>query len=130
MMHDLDHEIVLTNGLILPSPRQILDHDVQLHRAVIERQKALLEDILKCEDTLRNAIRRHNQYHETFNMRRIIEKQRRYDRYHSLQNDLIKLEGDLKCLSQDLDQDIKRLNELRNQATSTSHNNSANNNND
>jgi len=37
MMHDLDQEIVLSNGLILPSPRQILDHDIQLHTAVIER---------------------------------------------------------------------------------------------
>ena len=71
MMHDLDHEIVLPNGLILPSPRQILDHDVQFHKAVIERQKALLEDILKCEEALRNGIRRHTQSHETFNMRRL-----------------------------------------------------------
>jgi len=130
MMHDLDQEIALPNGLILPSPRQILDHDVQLHTAVIERQKALLKDILKCEVALRNGIRRHTQSHETFNMRRIIEKQQRYDRYYSLKNDLIKLEGDLKSLNQDLDQDIERLNQLRNQATSSSHNNSASKNND
>ena len=70
-MHDLDQKIVLRNGLILPSPRQILDHDVQFHTAVIERQKALLEDILKCEQALRNGIRRHTQSHETFNMRRL-----------------------------------------------------------
>ena len=127
-MHDLDQEIVLANGLILPSPRHILDHDVQLHTAVIERQKALLEDIFKYEDALQNAIHRHKQSHETFNMRRIIEKQQRYDRYHSLQNDLIKLEGDLKSLNQDLDQDIRRVNQLRNQAASSSHINSANNN--
>ena len=126
MMHDLDQEIVLSNGLILPSPRQILDHDIQLHTAVIERQKALLEDILKCEAALRNGIRRHTQSHETFCMRRIVEKQQRYDRYHSLKNDLIKLEGDLK----NLNQDIERLNRLRNQATSSSHNNFAKDNND
>ena len=125
MMHDLDQEIVLPNGLILPSPRQILDHDVQFHTAVIERQKALLEDILKCEEALQNGIRRHTQSHETVNIRRIIEKQRRYDRYHKLQTDLIKLEGDLKSLNQDLDQDLKWLNQLRNQATSSSSNNSA-----
>jgi len=63
-------------------------------------------------------------------MRRIIEKQQRYDRYHSLKNHLIKLEGDLKNLNQDLEQDIERLNQLRTQATSSSHNNSANLNND
>ena len=124
-MHDLDQEIVLPNGLILPSPRQILDHDVQFHTAVIERQKALLEDILKCEQALRNGIRRHTQSHETFNIRRIIEKQQRYDRYHSLNNDLIKLEGDLKSLNQDLEQDLERLNKLQNQATSSSTSNSA-----
>ena len=129
-MHDLDQEIVLANGLILPSPRQILDRDIQLHTAVIERQKALLEDILKCEVSLRNAIPRHKQSHENFNMRRIIEKQQRYDRYYSLENNLRKLEGDIKSLHQDLDQDIKRLNQLRNQATSSSYNNSASNNND
>jgi len=130
MMHDLDQEIVLPNGVVLPSPRQILDHDVQFHTAVIERQKALLEDILKCEEALRNGIRRHTQSHETYNMRRIIEKQQRYDRYHKLQNDLIKLEGDLKSLNQDLDQDLKRLNQLRDQATTSSYNNSASLNND
>jgi len=37
MMHDLDQEIVLSNGLILPSPRQILNRDIQLHTAVVER---------------------------------------------------------------------------------------------
>jgi len=71
-------EIVLSNGLILPSPRQILDHDIQLHTAVVERQKALLEDILECEVSLRNAIRIHKQSHKTFNIRKIIEKQQRY----------------------------------------------------
>jgi len=45
-MNDLDDEIVLPNGLVLPSPRQILNHDIQHHTAVIERQKVLLEDIL------------------------------------------------------------------------------------
>jgi len=129
-MHDLDHEIVLPNGLILPSPRQILDHDIQHHTAVIERQKALLEDIIKCEDALRNAIRKYKQSHEIFNMRKIIERQQRYDKYHSLESNLRKLEGDIKSLNQDLDQDIKRLNQLHNQATSSSHNNSAKNNND
>jgi len=63
-------------------------------------------------------------------MRRITEKQQRYDRYHSLKTDLITLEGDLKSLNQDLDQDIERLHQLRNQATSSSHNNSASKNND
>ena len=129
MMHDLDREIVLPNGVVLPSPRQILEHDIQFHTAVIDRQKALLEDILKCEETLRNGIRRHTQSHETINIRRVIEKQHRYDRYHKLQNDLIKLEGDLKSLNQDLDQDLKRLNQLHDQATSSSPNNSARNNN-
>ena len=52
MMHDLDQKVVLPNGLILPSPRQILDHDVPFHTAAVERQKALLEDILKCEAAL------------------------------------------------------------------------------
>ena len=78
MMHYLDQKIVLSNGLILPSPRQILNHDIQLHTAVVERQKALLEDILECEISLQNAIHRHKQSHETFNMRKIIEKQQRY----------------------------------------------------
>jgi len=130
VMNDLDQEIVLPNGLVLPSPRQILDHDIQLHIVVVERQKALLEDIIECEVSLRNAICRHKQSHETFNMRKIINKQQRYDRYHSLENDLKKLEGDIKSLNQDLDQDITRLSQLRHQATSSSHNNSAKNNND
>ena len=85
----------------------------------------MLEGILKCEEALRNEIRRQTQSHETYNMRRIIEKQQRYDRYHKLQNDLIKLEGDLKSFNQDLDQDLKRLNQLRDQATTSSYNNSA-----
>ena len=59
-MNDLDSEIVLPNGLVIPSPRQILDHDIQHHMAVIERQKVILEDILAAESSLRNAIRRHN----------------------------------------------------------------------
>jgi len=59
MMHDLDQEIVLPNGLILPNPSQILDHDVQFYTAVRERQKTLLDDILKCEEAIRNGIRRH-----------------------------------------------------------------------
>ena len=58
-MNNLDDEIILPNGVILPSPRQILEHDTQLHNAVIERQKVLLEDILSAEETLKNAIRRH-----------------------------------------------------------------------
>jgi len=52
VMNDLDQEIVLPNGLVLPSPRQILDHDIQLHIVVVERQKALLEDIIECEVSL------------------------------------------------------------------------------
>ena len=53
-----------------------------------------------------------------------MEKQQRYDRYHNLETDLRKLEGDIKSLNQSLDQDIKRLNQLRNQASSSSYNNS------
>jgi len=64
IMHDLDQEIVLPNGLILPSPRQILNHDIQHHTAVIERQKALLEGILEAETSLQNAIRKHKQSYE------------------------------------------------------------------
>ena len=63
-------------------------------------------------------------------MRRLIAKQQRYDRYHSLNNDLIRLESSIKSLNQDLDQEITRLNDLRNQATTSSNNNSANSNND
>jgi len=63
-MNDLDDEIVLPNGLVLPSPRQILNHDIQHHTAVIERQKVLLEDILAVEASLKNAIRRHKQSYE------------------------------------------------------------------
>ena len=124
-MHDLDQEIVLPNGLVLPSPRQILNHDIQHHTAVIERQKALLEGILEAEISLRNAIHRHKQSYETSNMRKIIEKQQRYDRYNNLETNLQKLEGDIKSLNQSLDQDIKRLDQLRNQASSSSYNNSA-----
>jgi len=64
VMNDLDDEIVLPNGLVLPSPRQILNHDIQHHTAVIERQKVLLEDILAVEASLKNAIRRHKQSYE------------------------------------------------------------------
>ena len=64
VMHDLDQEIVLPNGIILPSPRQILNHDIQHHTAVIERQKALLEGILEAETSLQNAIRKHKQSYE------------------------------------------------------------------
>ena len=63
-MNDLDDEIVLPNSLVLPSPRQILNHDIQHHTAVIERQKVLLEDILATEASLKNAIRRHKQSYE------------------------------------------------------------------
>ena len=84
VMNDLDSEIILPNGLVLPSPRQILDHDVQHHMAVIERQKVILEDILAAESSLKNAIRRHKQCYEILNMRRLVAKQQRYDRYHSL----------------------------------------------
>ena len=84
----------------------------------------MLKGILEAEISLRNAIYRHKQSYETFNMRKIIEKQERYDRYHNLETDLRKLEGDIKSLNQSLDQDIKRLNQLRNQASSSSYNNS------
>jgi len=123
-MNDLDQEIVLPNGIILLSPRQILNHDIQHHTAVIERQKALLEGILKAEISLRNAIHRHKQSYETFNMRKIIEKEQRYDRYNNLETNLQKLEGDIKSLNQSLDQDIKRLDQLRNEASGSSDNNS------
>jgi len=58
-MNDLDNEIILPNGLVLPNPRQILDHDIKHHMAVIERQKVILEDILAARSSLRNANRRH-----------------------------------------------------------------------
>jgi len=58
-MNNLDEEIVLSIGVALPSPRRILEHDVQHHTTVIERQKIFLEDILSAEATLKNAIRRH-----------------------------------------------------------------------
>ena len=58
-MNKLDDEIILPNGVILPCPGQILPYDTQLHTAVIERQKVLLEDILSVEATLKNAIRRY-----------------------------------------------------------------------
>jgi len=57
-------------------------------------------------------------------MRKIIEKQQ-YDKYHRLETDLRKLKGDIQSLNQSLHQDIKRLNQLRNQASSSSYNNSA-----
>ena len=63
-------------------------------------------------------------------MRRLVAKWQRYDRYHSLNNDLIRLQNNIKSLNQDLDQEITRLNDLRNQATTSSNNNSANSNND
>ena len=58
-------------------------------------------------------------------MRKLIEKQQRYDKYHSLNNNLLKLGVNIKRLNQDLDQDIERLNQLRNQATSSGIKNSA-----
>ena len=85
----------------------------------------MLEGILAAEASLRNAIRRHNRSYEVLNMRKLIERQQRYDKYHSLHKDLLKLEENIKSLNQDLDQDTKRLNQLRNQATSSSYNNSA-----
>jgi len=130
IMNDLDSEIVLPNGLVLPSPRQILDHDIQHHMAIIKRQKVILKDILTAESSLRNAIRRHKQSYETLNMRRLVAKQQRYDRYHNLNNDLIRLENNIKSLNQDFDQEITRLNNLRSQATTSDNNNSANSNND
>ena len=57
-------------------------------------------------------------------MRKIIEKQQ-YDKYHRLETDLRKLKGDIQSLNQSLHQDTKRLNQLRNQASSSSYNNSA-----
>jgi len=85
----------------------------------------LLEDILATEASLRNAIRRRNQLYKSLNMRKLIEKHQRYDKYHSLHNNLLKLEENIKSLNQDLDRDIERLNQLCNQATSSSYNNSA-----
>jgi len=67
-MTDLDEEIILSNGVVLPSPRQILQHDVQHHTGVIEGQKVLLEEITSAELTLKNAIRRHQQSYESTNM--------------------------------------------------------------
>jgi len=37
VMTDLDEEIILSNRVVLPNPRQILQHDVQPHTVVIER---------------------------------------------------------------------------------------------
>jgi len=124
-MNNPDEEIILPNGIILPSPRRILEHDVQLHTAVIERQKVLLEDILSAKTTLKNAIRRHKQSYETLNIRRLIQKQQSHDKYQILKNDLRKLEDNIISLNQDLDQDMERLNQLHNQATSSGLNNFA-----
>jgi len=124
-MTDLDEEIILTNGVVLLSPRQILQHDVQHHTTVIERQKVLFEEITSAETTLKNAIRRHKQSYETANMQRLIRKQQKYDKYEIIKNDLQKLEENLSSLNQDLEQDLERLNKLQNQATSSSTSNSA-----
>ena len=104
-MNNLDDEIILPNGVILPSPRQILEHDTQLHNAVIERQKVLLEDILSAEATLKNTIRRYKQSYETLNRCRQIQKQLSYDKYQILKNDLQKLEDNIISLNQDLNRD-------------------------
>jgi len=87
-MNNLDEEIVLSNGVVLPSPRRILEHDVQHHTAVIERQKIFLEDILSAEATLKNAIRRHKQLYETLNIRRLVHKQQKYEKYEILKTNL------------------------------------------
>ena len=97
---------------------------LQLHTAVIERQKVFLEDILSVEATLKNAIRRHKQSYQTLNIRRLIQKQQSYDKYQILKNDLQKLEDNIISLNQDLDQDMERLKRLHHQATSSGLNNS------
>jgi len=124
-MNNLDEEIVLSNGVVLLSPRGILEHDVQHHTVVIKRQKILLEDILSVEATLKNAIRRHKQSYETLNIRRLVYTQQKYDKYEILKTNLQKLENDIISLNQDLDRDMEQLNQLRNQATSSSISNSA-----
>ena len=129
-MNDLDEEIVLSNGVVLPSPRRILEHDVQHHSAVIERQKVLLEEILSVEETLKNAIRRHKQPYDTLNIRRLVRKQQEYDNYETLKANLQTLENNIISLNQDLDRDMKHLTQLHNQATSSSISNSAISNND
>ena len=98
---------------------------MQHHTAVIERQKVLLEEITSVETTLKNAIRRHKQSYETTNMRRLIRKQQKYDKYEIVKNDLQMLEENLSSLNQDLEQDLERLKKLQNQATSSSTSNSA-----
>ena len=113
-MNNLDEEVMLSNGAVLPSPRRNLEHDVQHHTAVIERQKILLEDIVSAEATLKNAIRRHKQSYDTLNIRRLVHKQQRYDKYEILEANLQKLEHNIISLNQDLDRDMERLTQLRN----------------
>jgi len=124
-MNSIDEEIILHNGVVLPSPRTILEQDVQHHTAVIERQKVLLEDILYAKATLKNAIKRHKQSYETLNIRKLIQKLLSYDKYQNLKQDLQTLGNNINSLNQDLDQDMEWLNQLSNQATSSSLNNSA-----
>jgi len=83
-MNSIDEEIILHNGVVLPSPRTILEQDVQHHTAVIERQKVLLEDILSAEAILKNAIRRHKQSYQTLNIHKLIQKPLSYDKYQNL----------------------------------------------
>jgi len=85
----------------------------------------LLEDILSAEATLKNAVKRHKQSHETLNIRKMIQKQLSYDKYQNLKQDLQTLENNINSLNQNLDHDMERLNQLSNQATSSSLNNSA-----
>ena len=109
-MNSIDEESILHNGVVLPSPRTILEQDVQHHTAVIKKHKVLLEDILSTEATLENAIKRHKQPYETLNIRKLIQKQLSYDKYQNLKQDLQTLENNINSLNQDVGQDMERLN--------------------
>jgi len=86
----------------------------------------LLEDILSAEaSNVKKAIRRHKQSYDTLNIRRLIQKQQSHDKYQILKNDLQKLEDNIISLNEDLDQDMERLKQLHDQATSSGLNNSA-----
>jgi len=62
--------------------------------------------------------------YETLNIRRLVHKQQKYEKYEILKTNLQQLKNNIISLNQDLDRDMERLNQLRNQATSSSISNS------
>jgi hypothetical protein len=80
-VHALDHPIydeplILDNGIVIPSPRVILEHEARYHAETIDYQKNQLANLKEAAVSLDNGMRKHKQNYD-YKFERLIKKSHR-----------------------------------------------------